>query len=91
MQKHFDPAEEQLYHHLAGLRACARTLAGQRNTQADAGVYEAVSSLVAAAEAMIEGIVDERIVVALDILSEVLGADLAMPAATPALRQVTAA
>ena len=91
MQKHPD-AEEQLYSQLASVRIYARHLAGQRNTQSGAGVYEAVSSLVAAAEAMVEGIVDERIVVALDILAEVLGADLAAaPTWPPAPRQVQAA
>ena len=92
MQNHHDPAEEHLYHQLAGLRAFARELAGQGDTVAGAGVYEAVSSLVAAAEAFVEGIVDERIVVALDILAEVLGADLdGAPAVSPGLRQVQAA
>ncbi len=90
MKHHQDPAEEQLYHHLAGLRAWARELAGHRNNQA--GVYEAVSSLIAAAEALVEGIVDARIVVALDVLSEVLGADLAVaPTWPPTPRQVQAA
>jgi hypothetical protein len=56
MQSHSDPAEEQMYIQLASVRAFARTLAGQRNTHAGAGVYEAVSSLVAAAEALLEGI-----------------------------------
>ena len=92
MQSHPDPAEEQLYHQLGGLRALARELAGQRNTQAGATVYEAVSSLVAAAEALIEGIVDERIVVGLNVLSEVLSADLAAaPTWPPAPRYVQAA
>lgn len=92
MQNHSDPAEEQLYNRLAGLRAFARELANQRTTLANASLYEAVSSLVAAAEAMMEGIVDDRTIVALDILAEVVGADLAAaPTWPPAPRQVTSA
>ena len=92
MQNQSDPAEEQLYSRLADLRAFARNLAGQRTTMANASMYEAVSSLVAAAEALVEGIVDERTIVALDILAEVVGADLAAaPTWPPAPRQVQSA
>jgi hypothetical protein len=92
MQNHTDTAEDQLYRQLAGIRAFARDLAGQRTTPANASMYEAVSSLVAAAEAIMEGIVDERTIVALDILAEVVGADLAAaPTWPPAPRQVQSA
>ncbi len=68
---------DQVQQQLTTLKQHTLALAGQ--TDAQAGIYALASALMEAAEALLEGVVDERIVIALDGLSAVLEDDLVKP------------
>ena len=80
-----------LHTQLAELRRRALGLARQAGDQAE--IYELVSSLAAAAEAVLEGTIDERVMFALDLLAEVVEEDVdeETELVAPALRRVSAA
>jgi hypothetical protein len=68
---------QEFQRQLAALKDQATRLADQAEQQP--ATYLLVRELVEAAEALLEGVVDERIVIALDGLSAVLEDDLAKP------------
>jgi hypothetical protein len=59
MQNYPDSAEEQLYNQLTSVRLFARNLLDQKGGQGSSSIYEAIDCLVAAAEALMEGIADD--------------------------------
>ena len=67
--------EDKIQELLLQLRHLVHTLTPQAEPYR-VGDYTLTSSLIAAAEAIISGIVDERVLLALDMLVEVMQADL---------------
>ena len=67
--------EDKIQELLLQLRHLVQTLTSQAEPYR-VGDYEVTSSLIAAAEAIMSGIVDERVLLALDMLAEMLAADL---------------
>jgi hypothetical protein len=68
---------QEFQRQLAALKDQAARLADQADQHP--ATYLLVRELVEAAEALLEGVVDERIVIALDGLSAILEDDLAKP------------
>jgi hypothetical protein len=90
--KSIDKPNDQIRVQLVRVRHVVERVASQAE-QAEADSYMMVSSLLEAAEALLEGVIDDRTVGALDVLSDLLSAEMDDPAppALPAIRQVMAA
>ena len=92
MPKSIDKPNDQIRVQLVRVRHVVERLASQAE-QGEADGYMMVSSLLEAAEALLEGVIDDRTVGALDVLSDLLSAEMDDPGppALPAIRQVMAA
>jgi hypothetical protein len=90
--KSIDKPNDQIRVQLVRVRHVVERVASQAE-QGEADSYMMVSSLLEAAEALLEGVIDDRTVGALDVLSDLLSAEMDDPAppALPAIRQVMAA
>jgi hypothetical protein len=90
--KSIDKPNDQIRVQLVRVRHVVERMASQAE-QGEADGYMMVSSLLEAAEALLEGVIDDRTVGALDVLSDLLSAEMDDPAppALPAIRQVMAA
>lgn len=90
MDKTNSVAGEQIREQLTRIRHIVDNLAIQARPR-QGHTYTMVSSLLEAAEAMLEGMVDERIVSALDVLADMLSAELDDEPAEPDAPLVLAA
>jgi len=91
--KSTDKPNEQIRLQLVRVRHIVERLAAQAE-QGEADGYMMVSSLLEASEALLEGVIDDRTVSALDVLSDLLSSEMdddPAPPMLPAIRHVIAA